>query len=124
MASSVTVSPTLRVGPVVSSVGVIPVSIAVDAVYATPTGVTIDFATVLASLPVQSRPVFADLIAVAPLGCTASGRGAIFAKGTTASQFTCRLWIADGNGAPAELGDGAQTDTIPALLVFSPGAQS
>ncbi len=118
MATEVTISPAnLRVGSALSVVGMIPVSITVDDTYATPTGVTIDFTDVLVTIPKESRPVHADLVRVT--GRSDAGYLAVFTRGASEDQFTCRLW-----SGTTEHSDAACSQVIQAELFFAPGAQS
>jgi len=118
MANTVTISPAnLRVGPVLFTTGMIPFSVAIDDTYATPTGITIDFTEVLATIPKESRPVHADLVRAT--GRTALGYQAVFTKGASGDSFTCRLW----NGI-VEHSDAGCTQTLQGELFFAPGAQS
>lgn len=131
MANTITIFPAnLRVGPTAQQVGVIPFSITSTETYATASsGITIDFADFLGTLPVETRPKFTDIIGVYgafAVTTALAGYIAVFTKTTTASQFTVRFFAGAIAANTNELGDGALPAglTIRGLLAFVPGAQN
>lgn len=94
-----------------NTVGLIQFSIATTETYATPTGITVDFATPLASFSPAVN--YKDVIGV--IGWLTTGHLGVWTKTGTAATFTVRFW----NGA-TEISDGALNHTIKCFLLLSP----
>lgn len=114
MANTIAVSQAHRISPKTAHVGVVLLSVVSTDTYATPTGITIDFSTILTDLKIQ----FADvLFFLAPP--TLTGHTPSLTKTTTSGQFTARLW----NGA-TEIANGALTQTMQLVMFYSQGSAS
>lgn len=114
MANTISVAQSHRISPKAAQVGAVLLSVVSTDTYATPTGITVDFSTVLADLKIM----FADVLFI--LGQpTLTGHTPVAIKTSTSGQFTIRLW----NGA-TEIGNGALTQTMTLILFYSQGSAS
>jgi hypothetical protein len=112
MANTIAVSQAHPVTPKHAHVGVVLLSVVTTETYATPTGFTVDFSTILTDLGIA----FSDVLFIQ--GTTLTGHTITPIKTATAGQFTVRLW----NGA-TEIANGALTQTLSVQMFYAQGAK-
>jgi hypothetical protein len=116
MANTLALAGTHRISPKTAIVGVAPFSVVSTDTYATASGgISVDISTILTALSIQ----FSDVLCLLSIGTTLTGHVPTAIKTTTAGTFTIRLW----NGT-SQIADGAITQTMQFLLVYSPGSAS
>lgn len=103
-------------GPVISRLGVIPITIVFSAeTYATASGgIAVDLTTELALCGVAHADCLSGFV-----GNTITGHLCVWTKSATSGQFTVKIW----NGT-TQLADGSTSVTLNVLVPFSAGAKS
>lgn len=114
MANTIALAGTHRISPKTAHAGLVQLSVVSTDTYATPTGITVDFSTILSDLKIQ----FADVLGFIGQP-TLTGHMPVGIKTSTSGQFTVRLW----NGA-TEIANGALTQTLTLWMVYSQGSAS